>query len=193
MPEQKYQDIKVSQRVYVNSLSQYHFTVYGDCGRKTYALGFGFDDWSHPPAYLVRNVENQIADMLENGTARFFERDQDGNERYEGLRYHDPELVKSMIPSLRNPEPSLYDRPRHIGFIVLLLRHSDFYILRKKREDHKRWDCYLLKPEGDPKDGVGIVYQSLTHDEVELAMPWLKMIRNGVNDVRETWQEFTAS
>lgn len=187
----KYKSIRVGKQIYVDSLGHYHFRIYGDCGGKIYALGFGFDDWANPPAYVVRDVQNQIADIIESGRGAFYERDRDGNPRYENLRYHDPDLLSKWVSILRNPPASLSAQPRGIFFLILLLTHSNFYILRTKHK--KRWEGgYLVNPKPEGENDAMTVLASFSPSEVECAMPWLIIAREGTNARGKMYQHLTA-
>ena len=102
--QSKYQDFRVYNTVYVSSTGHYSFRVsFTENGKKTgrdYDYGLYYPLRRNYPRYVTSAVELEIAKLLKSGEAKFYEVDRDGNRRYEGLRYHMPELIPSMIKSL---------------------------------------------------------------------------------------------
>jgi hypothetical protein len=105
MKERKYSNIGVSKRVNVSSTCHYSFTVqfkakgpFHFSGALYYCPGYGY--WTptgYPkfPQYVTDAVNQAVLERLKDPTTIYFERDRDGNERTENLRYHDPEYVAS--------------------------------------------------------------------------------------------------
>jgi hypothetical protein len=102
----RYLNIWVSRQVNISSTGHYHFKVYWDGDYRDYSLGVGFlgkepfFDWNGAPAYLQNEVERQIVEMFKEGTAKFYEYDQDRNKRYTNLRYYYPENTKWWVKVL---------------------------------------------------------------------------------------------
>jgi hypothetical protein len=103
MKTRKYTNIRVSKRVNVSSTCHYSFSVQFDAkrpfhfsGALHYCPGDGF--WTatgYPkfPQYVTDAVNQSVLERLKDPQTVYFERDRDGNERTENLRYHDPEYV----------------------------------------------------------------------------------------------------
>lgn len=96
--KRKYRNIKVSSEINVSSTGHFTARVMWTGGARWYALDDGFlsnspnmHDWNSAPKYLIDETKRQIANMIKDGTAKFFEYDRDKNRRYENLRYYDPE------------------------------------------------------------------------------------------------------
>lgn len=103
MKTRKYSDIRVTKHVNVSSTSHYSFRVqfaakgpFHFSGALYYCPGTGF--WTPTgfpkfPQYVTDAVNQSVLERLKDPETVYFERDRDGNERTENLRYHDPEYV----------------------------------------------------------------------------------------------------
>lgn len=103
--KRKYTDISVSSHVYVSSDCHYHFKVYMK-GRKSrenlwYSPGFGgLDMWSDPPEYVWKAIYEAALKAFKSPSTRYYEKYQDGTERYGPYKYHDDLLVQYNIQAL---------------------------------------------------------------------------------------------
>jgi len=99
LSKRRYSNVRVLTDVRVMSDGHYWLTVIMDGGpRRSYSPTFGFEGrgwyptWEGPQ-YLIAETDRLIAEGCRNGTFRFYEHDQEGQRRYDGLRYHDPEQI----------------------------------------------------------------------------------------------------
>ena len=102
-----YSVISVNNNVYVNSSGYYIFDVMFSWKGKRRT---GQYDPMHPalvmtdgdrisivnkyPNYLRSEIARAAFSLLQSGTVRFYEYNQDGDRRYENLRYHSDERLK---------------------------------------------------------------------------------------------------
>lgn len=96
----RFTNVRLRKEVRVMSNGHYWFRVSMDGGRtRDYAPDTGFDglgnsfSWA-APKYLIAETDRLIADGCATGYFVFYEHDQDGNRRYDNLRYHDPEHIQ---------------------------------------------------------------------------------------------------
>lgn len=103
----KYTDVKVSASVrcmsdghhwfhvrytaYQNSKSVF---VWRDYNPSVGFAGLGYALGWQAPKYLIAEVDRQIGQMCRDNQFKVYECDRDGNERYDDLRYHDPDVFK---------------------------------------------------------------------------------------------------
>lgn len=101
----KYTDIGLSNHVYVSSDGHYNFRVYMK-GRKSreslwYSPGYGgLDMWSEPPKYVWKAIQEAALKAFKSPSTLYYEKYQDGTERYGPYKYHDEIMVQYHIQAL---------------------------------------------------------------------------------------------
>lgn len=109
----KFRNITALRACNVSSSRHYYFSGYctvhtGGVSTATSARrfrwcpDFGIVDGEPLPRYAVLCFERELLASLERGEITFYEYDQDGNQRTEGLRYFDQEAVEWIIYFLRH-------------------------------------------------------------------------------------------
>lgn len=107
----RYSNVRILTEVYVTSHADYWFKVMMDGGpSRSYCPHVGFEGRGHwitweGPKYLIDEVDRQIAQGCRDGRFKFYERDRDGNKRYDNLRYHDDEHVQWFIDDISARQP----------------------------------------------------------------------------------------
>lgn len=95
MKPRRYSDFVIINEVYCNSLGGYSFFGFCNAGCFEWQDGtvlmpgkryWRFVEW---PKYAHAAIKALIADGIQRGGFKVYECDQDGNRRFDGLRYHD--------------------------------------------------------------------------------------------------------
>ncbi len=109
--ERRFQNIRVSKQVYVNSMTQYSTHVYfTEAGkRKHYLWGIrdsclttanGRLDHRRVPKYVMDAIMREMLRLTTDEQLTFYEYDRDGEKRYDGLRYHEPEYFAAIVKAV---------------------------------------------------------------------------------------------
>lgn len=105
--ERKYQYIVVYSSVNCSSTGHYSARIsysimgkYGDA-QKYKREWFYIGTHSTLPQYAQDEIFRILRNLYRAGLLRFYENDQDGNARYEDLRYHEPRHFEYMIDYVR--------------------------------------------------------------------------------------------
>lgn len=101
MKPRKYGTPSLMFNVYVSSSRHYTFSfhvteyLHGQPGKRrtvTWCYEFGTEPCTLP-RYLVADMQAKVKAGIKAGVFRYYEYDQDGNKRYDGLRYFDADHV----------------------------------------------------------------------------------------------------
>lgn len=108
MKHRKYTNVRVWDGIYCTSTYNYFVTVTwlenGKHTRREMQVndgsfdGFGTQwEWNGAPKYLMNEIWAALWLMVQADDCRVYEKDREGERRYENLRYHEPNYLKRMV------------------------------------------------------------------------------------------------
>jgi hypothetical protein len=105
MADRKYRITSEKVYCYVSSAFNYHFHIHVNYTQLNYSFEFDEFMWvykgkgeqfKNPPKYLRESVIGVIKQAIIDGNVTYYEYSQQGEKRFDDLRYHDPSHVSEM-------------------------------------------------------------------------------------------------